>query len=124
MSDMTVEQKLQLVQQVRSRYHENRYDMSNRERILYGKAAVVPERMRYGESMEGGNPYGGMGQPAGTGLSFFGVRLFVAALLLTAVIVMDRNGVSVAGITTEKIFQVISADYEDKIEEWVEAMAH
>ena len=31
-----VEQKLQLVQQVRSRYQENRYDLSNRERILYG----------------------------------------------------------------------------------------
>lgn len=118
MSDMTVEQKLQLVQQVRSRYHENQYDMSNRERIVYGRTAISPERMEYEDPLL----YGGTQRP-GMERSFFGMRFFVAALLLTGVIMMDRKGINVAGITTEKIFQVISADYEDKIEEWVEAVA-
>jgi len=116
-----MEQKLQLVQQVRSRYHENQYDMSNRERILYGKTSRNPDlryvsayRDAYEEPMEGTN---------GT-ISFFKLRMFVALLLLAAVIIMDKNGFSVAGITTEQIFQAISADYEEKIEEWVEALSY
>ena len=42
MSNVTTEQKLQLVQQVRSRYHEDQYDMSNRERLLYGRSSILP----------------------------------------------------------------------------------
>lgn len=127
MSDMTVEQKLQLVRQVRSRYHENQYDMSNREQILYGKSAIVPKRVPYDDPYDEITGkrmlYGESPQQADTPLTSFGMRFFIAMLLLAAVIIMDRNSIKVAGITTEKIFQVISADYEDVIEEWVEAVS-
>ena len=39
------------------------------------------------------------------------------------VIVMDTNGMTVAGITSEKIYEVISADYEEVLETWVETVS-
>lgn len=116
MSDVTMDQKLQLVQQVRARYHEDQYDMSNRERILYGRTDITPARIRSGNPY--GDPYGNPAPPAEEPVSFFRVRFLIAALLLTAVILMDKNGIAVAGVTAEKIFHAISEDYEEKIVEW------
>lgn len=115
-----VEQKLQLVRQVRSRYHENRYDLSNRERILYGRTSVNPESMD--QTYPYGEPYEER-TPVEAPLSFFKLRMWIALFLVTAVIVMDRNGSEVAGITAEKIFQMISADYEEVIETWAESIS-
>ncbi len=120
MSDVTTEKKLQLVQQVRSRYHEDQYDMSNRERLLYGKTSVTPEKLGYTAYDE---PYG-KGTPSdGEPFTFFKLRLWIALFLAVAVIVMDTNQMNVAGITAEKIFQAISADYEEAIEAWVETIS-
>lgn len=119
MSDTTMEQKLQLVRQVRSRYHEDQYDLSNRERILYGRSTVSPEKMGYDSPY--GDPYQEDGMPVQGEISSFRLRLFLAVFLAMAVIIMDRNGITVAGITSEKIYEVISADYEEVIETWVEA---
>lgn len=117
MSDGTMEKKMQLVRQVRSRYHENLYDMSNRERILYGRTSVTPEKLGYTSPYE--DVYGEMAPPVNRPFSSFKLRLWIAVFLALAVIYMDTNGMKVAGITTEKIFEVISADYEDMIETWV-----
>ena len=53
MSNVSTEQRLRLVQQVRSRYNENRYDMYNRERILYGRASY-PEELEPGDQAVAG----------------------------------------------------------------------
>ncbi len=123
-----VEQKLQLVQQVRSRYQENRYDLSNRERILYGRTSEDSDAAEqaylnrkfcyYEKPYVSSDAYGDRGPGEGEFVSFFKLRMWIALFLVTAVIVMDRNGTEIAGITTEKIFQVISADYEEVIETW------
>lgn len=117
MGDTTMEQKLQLLRQVRSRYEEDQYDMSNRERILYGRTSITPEKMGgaslYGDSYREGLPEGQMP-------SSFRLRLFLAIFLVMTVIVMDKNDMTLAGITPEKIYEVISADYEEAIEAWVE----
>ena len=63
--------------------------------------------------------YGDMPQPVGRPFSSFKLRLWIAVFLALAVIYMDTNDIKVAGITTEKIFEVISADYEEIIETWV-----
>lgn len=121
MSDATMEQKLRLVQQVRSRYHEDQYDLSNRERILYGRTSIAPQReleSPYGDSYRRDGT-----MPAGGEVSSFRIRLFLAVFLVMLVIVMDRNDMEVAGITTEKIYEVISADYEEVLETWVEALS-
>lgn len=114
MSDVTMEQKLQLVRQIRSRYNENQYDMSNRERILYGKFSHGSRSMADGRTEDTEAP---------ERISFFKLRFLLALLFFLTVVVMDTNDMKVAGITTEKIYRAISADYEEKIDEWVEAFA-
>lgn len=61
--------------------------------------------------------------PGGGEASSFRLRLFLAMFLVMLVIVMDVNGIAVAGITAEKIYEVISADYEEVLETWVEAIS-
>lgn len=113
MSNVTVEQKMQLVRQIRSRYSENQYDIHNRERILYGvqdgaKASVTPGEFNGGEE---------------AAVSRFRLRFFLALLFLTALVVMDKNHIEVAGITAEMVQGVISADYEEEIDAWAEGLA-
>lgn len=114
MRDVTTEQRLRLVQQVRSRYHENQYDLSNRERILYGKSFVreAPENLQQETPDVDPKP-----------ISSFKLRLMIAILLGAAVIFMDRNNTKIAGITSEQIYQAISADFEENIEKMVAAMS-
>ncbi len=111
MKDVTSEQKLQLLQQIRSRYNEDRYDMRDRERILYGRESVRPWE-EDGMDPEQERPQ-----------STFRLRILLAVLLFAAVVMIDSNGTSLGGLTAEKIYQIISADYEDKIEEWVETLS-
>lgn len=109
MKDVTTERKLQLIQQIRSRYSEDRYDMNNRERILYGRESARPWEQNDPEQE----------LPP----SSFRLRVLLAVLLFAAVVAIDTNGTSFLGITAEKVYQIISADYEDKIEEWVETLS-
>ena len=112
MSSASTEQKLRLVQQVRNRYSENQYDLTNREQILYGRSSFRPierpgtEQYPYPEDVPGP--------------SFFKIRLLLALMLLGAVIVMDANKINVAGITAENIFEALATDYEDTIDQWIE----
>lgn len=112
MRNVDTERKLQLLQQIRSRYKEDRYDMSSRERILYGRESVRPWE-ESGDDPEWDQP------PR----SSFRLRVLLAVLLFAAVVAIDTNGASIFGITAEKVYQIISADYEDKIEEWVETLS-
>lgn len=113
MRDVSTEQRLRLIQQVRSRYHENQYDLSNRERILYGKSfsGEIPGNMPPEEPGADSRPF-----------SSFKLRLMIAVLLGITVISMDRNQIKIAGITSEQIYQAISADFEEHIENMVAAM--
>ncbi len=113
MRDVSTEQRLRLIQQVRSRYHENQYDLSNRERILYGKSFTqeAPGSVQPEGPVTDTKPF-----------SSFKLRLFLAILLGVAVISMDRNQIKIAGITSEQIYQAISADFEEHIENMVAAM--
>lgn len=109
MSDVSTEKRLRLLKQIRSRYNEDQYDLNNRERILYGRSSRPAER--YEEPLEDGQTPDGQS-------SFFRLRLAVAVGLVGLVILMDMRGVSLAGITADKIFQAISADFEERIEQW------
>ena len=121
MSDATMEQKLRLVQQVRSRYQEDQYDLSQRERILYGRTGVGLRRTGYDDSYE--DFYRERDMPVQGEISSFRLRLFLAMFLAMLLIIMDINHMTVAGITSEKIYEVISADYEEVLETWAEAIA-
>lgn len=109
MSDVTMERRLQLVKQIRSRYNEDQYDLSNRERILYGRSSRPAENF---SEMEEDAAWDAP-------VSFFRIRLVVAIILLAAVIAIDLNGTKIAGITAEDIFRAISADYGNMIDSWM-----
>ena len=47
MSEITTEQRLQLVQQIRERYRNNKYDMKCREQILYGNQDTCCDKSDY-----------------------------------------------------------------------------
>lgn len=116
MNRTTTEQKLQLIQQIRSRYRENRHDMYNREQILYGRSSYPPDDSVFpedgGEITEPEVPFSG-----------FRLRLFLAALLFVALVVMDVNKLQIAGITSDRIMEVISVDYESRLEQWMETFS-
>ncbi len=113
MGDVSMEKRMRLLKQIRTRYNEDQYDLSNRELLLYGKSsrsAERPERAREEDF-----------PPVEGQVSFFRLRVALAAGLLGLVILMDMNGIRVAGITADEIFQAISADFEYDIQAWAEA---
>lgn len=111
MRDITTEQKLRLLQQVRSRYSKNQNDMSSREMILYGKTSV-PIAEGDGDTL-----------PDGAEASSFKLRMLLSLLLFAAVVFMDVKDIKIGGLTTEKIYGMIAADYEETLVEWVETLS-
>ncbi len=111
MSDTTVEKKLELVQQIRSQYNKNQFDLLNREQILYGRTMPREQPYTYDNPTEEVIPVG----------STFKLRLFVAGILFVLIIALDVTGKSLAGLETGKIFTILAQDYEQEIDEWVEA---
>lgn len=111
MRNTDTERKLELVQQIRSRYDEDMYDLNSRERILYGRESIRP-REPYGSDPDSEAPQ-----------SSFRLRVLLAVLLFAAVVTIDTNKAAPWGITAERIYQAISADYEERIEEWAETLS-
>ena len=110
MNDATVEQKLELVQQIRSQYNKNQYDLLNREQILYGRA-LPRDSYTYENPAEEAEPV----------RSTFKLRLFAAGLLFILLVALDITGKSIACFETGKIFTILAQDYEKQIDAWVEA---
>ena len=95
--------------------------MSNRERLLYGRtsAAGKPDynqSLYYDENV--------LPDSDGDSVSSFKLRFFIALVLFGIVVFMDRSHVAIGGISSEKLYGMISADYEEKIEDWVEALSN
>lgn len=109
MNDITVEKKLELVQQMRSQYSKNQYDMSNRERILYGQSRTLT--VPHEKSAREESPSSSFG---------LRVRILAAAALLAAAILLDQNHIEIAGIAMEKVFTAISTDYYGVVSEYIE----
>ena len=108
-SNNNTEKRLQLLKQIRSRYSEDQRDLTKRELILYGRSSrPVSEDLEQEVPSDAEHA------------SFFRIRLVLAILVFAAVIFMDMNGIEMAGITAEKIFQAISADYEEVLDSWTE----
>ena len=118
MRKFSVDQKLKLVEQIRSRYNRNQYDLSNRERILYGKTSgknyYYPKGERQGTEL----PPDGLPDDVPL-FSTFQLRMLVALLLAIGIILLDRSGGSIAGLSTGQIFDTISASYEDDLDAWL-----
>lgn len=111
MSDITVEKKLALVQQIRSRYNQNRYDLSNREQILYGKSAPLGANS-IDENINLSNT------------STFRIRLILAIILFIGIILLEQNNQTIAGFSVKQLFLMLEKDYQTTIVAWMETMVH
>lgn len=112
MSDTTMEKKLALIKQVRSSHDRNQFDLTNRERILYGKTSS----RRYQQNEFYDTPYKNLDEAEDTGMVFFKLRFMIAAVLLAAIILLDLRGGSFAGITAGEMFDAIARDYTSEID--------
>lgn len=127
MSDISVEKRLQLVRQVRSRYRQDQNDLLKREQILYGTTSI--DRLR----KETQNPFKPKedeeefsydiydefpeNRPVSQGGSSFGLRFIAAAMIFVLILMLDKNNRSLFGMTTQQIFDTIAADYITQAEE-------
>lgn len=94
MSDMTQEQRIMLVHQLRQRNYEDRLDMNHCERLLYGDMPVN-QLERHG---------------------YTGIRVLAAVLMVALVVFLDRSQTKIAGITSTGFFEMISADNDNTAE--------
>lgn len=118
MSDFSVEQKLELVQQVRSRYYRNQSDLMNREQILYGKALTrTPETEFHQPQLSSETTQ----EPLITD-NTVKLRYALAAVLVLLIILFDKSGTTIAGISMQQVFSAIENDYEEAIDAWVSTL--
>lgn len=121
MDNISTEQKLELVKQIRSKYNENITDMSHRERVLYGRTSYSGKPDVISSSSVDRSWY--YDEPADEdSMEHFGfgrVRLLIAIILLTGVISLDLSEKSLMGVSMDKVFTAISQDYQQEIAAWV-----
>lgn len=108
MNDTTTERKLELIKQIRSQHHQNRYELHNREQILYGQ--TFPKEI---------TAINNFSEETISIKNTFKIRFFIAALLFGLVIGLDMTGKSLAGLDAENIYTLLAESYEDNIEVWV-----
>ena len=121
MSDLSTSGRLELIRQIRSTYNRNMYDMTNRERLIYGRQTVRnydnpvrqtdfdPNYHDYTNDTNVQNRNDG-------GVSLFKVRLIAGILLFFLLFAMDSANFTIAGHTADDIFEAISYDYVNDID--------
>ncbi|MBR1930633.1 MAG: hypothetical protein IJ833_04025 [Lachnospiraceae bacterium] len=125
MSEITVENKLQLVQQIKSQYQRNRYDLKRREQILYGRSSEHSyDSEAYDSSMDMDDPEKNMPDAEKTAILSSRIRLVVAILLFAVVITCDHRNQTIFGYHTDTIFTAISQDMGSKLEHWIAVNAN
>lgn len=113
MGNISVEQKLCMLNQLRTRYDKDMTDLMRREEILYGKTSSVSNMLRTSD-------YSVENEPGSNSIpvrSTFRLRLLMAAILAVLLILSDRRGQAYFGVSTSQIYTLIERDYLTQIEE-------
>ena len=113
MSDITMDKKLQLINQVRSQYNRDQYDLQHRDQLLYGRTS---ERQRPQEAAVPMEEYAVTGR-----ISPFRIRLMAALGLFFLILILDMSGVSLFGLNTSQVFDYIAKDVDTA--DWESAMS-
>lgn len=123
MTDITVEKKLELMRQIRSRYQRDRYDLFHREQVLYGRAKPIPgeESMRKAFFVDSMDEMENYDEDDAESFQTFPLRMLLAVGLFLLIIVCDMSDKSFLGLEASQCFSAISADYESSISAWVDA---
>ncbi|MCD7836173.1 MAG: hypothetical protein LUG83_05935 [Lachnospiraceae bacterium] len=119
MSEITTAGRLELVRQLRESYNHNMYDMSTREKILYGRTT----RHGYDDILSEMNEINAVDTdtaPVSRGL--FRIRFLAAAFLFLLVFTMNSRGLKIAGYGYEDIYNAISCDYIESVEVWINGL--
>lgn len=106
MSQYNSEQKLRLLQQIRSQYEQNLFDMKKREHILYGTSFNDPQEYNTAPSKDDSSVQG-----------TFRIRFAIALMLFVIIILLDIEGAKFIGIDSTEVFAAMDADYIAQIEE-------
>lgn len=134
---ISVDQKLELIRQVRSQYRQNQNDLMHRESILYDRpirpAANSEENpatnAAYHEADYGSINYNSYNsyntqkkgsQTDGT----LKIRFILAVALTALVILFHQTSATPVGINMEQVFLTLEQDYEDIILSWSSTLIH
>ena len=101
MSEISMDNKLQLVGQIRSRYEQDQSDLFHREQILYGqyKKPDTEEEIIHLSSR---------------------IRLIIAAALTALLVTCDNMHLQIGSYDTETIFTMISYDVGTELDHILE----
>lgn len=113
MANISVEQKLTMLNQLRSRYDNNQADLMRREQILYGRTSPV-------SSADAGIGWSSENEVFADTLPVrgtFRLRLLIAAILAVLLILYDQKGKDFLGVSTSQIYTMIEEDYMTQMEE-------
>lgn len=115
MANISVEQKLTMLSQLRSRYDTNQADLMRREQILYGRTSPVQSAdFNNGRLLEDG-----ISADTAPARGTFRLRLLIAAVLAVLLILSDRNEKDFLGVSTSQIYTMIEKDYMTQMEEFI-----
>lgn len=112
MSEITTEQRLRLVQQIRQEHNQNRQAIQSRERILYGREAggqsgFLQGNMAFQEFQNADytlEKEEGVFVPQGTiPQSTFGLRMLIAALLFVGFFFLESTQINLGTLDAEVI---------------------
>lgn len=117
MSEMTADGKLELVKQIREEYNRNMYDMSNREKILYGRTTRHDYDQNLSELSQTRDEDYINTAPVSRGL--FRIRFLAATFFFLLLFTMRSKGFTIAGYSYEDICNAVSCDYADSIDAWI-----
>ena len=121
MGDFSVEQKLQLIRQVRSQHDRDRLDLMNRERILFGKTGEYGDIHTNKElvSTHENTEMLSNTQAGSLKSTLFKIRLLSAIVLAVFLILLDQKNGLFFGIDTSQVFSILASDYYQQMEEYL-----
>ena len=111
MSDITTEQRLRLVHQIRQEHNQNRQAIQSRERILYGREMVQQGgNLQENTTLQGFRDDYVMPKEADNFLpqsslpnSTFGLRMLIAAVLFVGYFFLESSKISFGALNAEVI---------------------
>lgn len=114
MSDITVDQKLKLVNQIRQEQLQNSMAMKNRERLLYGEhvsgfsTAAPPPTSYYNNTVDSIENISTMPKEMSGLKSTLGIRFMVALLLFLGYLGMWKANTSIGSLTPTVILEEVN----------------
>lgn len=114
MSRVNSDKKLELIRTIRMQNQYNRIKCRERESFLYGIPPSGNKRELYSTEAAVGTIPGEIAEPVKGGgfLSGFRIRFFIALILFSTFIYLDKNHISIFGKTTFDLFVSLTESVE------------